>query len=61
MNRLILEPYPFAPMYMFGRFYYSKTQLETLVKLGMKLDKPIEHYQIPKKRRVCGKTWKEIL
>lgn len=61
MNRLILFQWP--PIYLLpihGGLVFNNSEA-ILVMETFNIKGNLEDYYIPVKRRVCGKTWKEIL
>lgn len=58
MKRLILSKRP--EMYAFGGFITSKSNIELLI-IKKIAKPPVENYLLPQgKRKVCGKTWREL-
>lgn len=57
--RLVLTPR--TKIYMIlGRIIVNESVAKAAIK-ALDLKEPLEYYLLPVKRRVCGKTWTEIL
>lgn len=56
--RLVLEPR--AKIYMILGAIVNESMAKAAIK-ALDLKEPLEYYLLPVKRRVCGKTWTEIL
>jgi hypothetical protein len=56
--RLVLEPK--VKIYIIAGLIFNETEARAIIK-RLDLKEPLEYYLLPVKRKVCGKTWTEIL
>lgn len=56
--RLVLEPK--IKIYKIAGLIFNESEAKAIIK-SLDLKEPLEYYLLPVKRRVCGKTWTEIL
>jgi hypothetical protein len=58
-----LKLFKWPPMYEFKKYRIGPVNKETAIFImeKLKIEGNLEDYRVIIKRRVCGKTWKEIL